>query len=66
MFNVVTDPDHRRCGYSRACMVALLNWYRRRGVTRVELRASVDGAPLYQELGFVAVTSPTMRMMTQG
>ena len=33
VFNVATDPDARRRGYGRACMVGLLDWYRRRGVT---------------------------------
>lgn len=62
VFNVATDPDYRRRGYSRACMEALLDWYRRRGVASVDLRASVEGEPLYRALGFVPSTAPTMRL----
>lgn len=62
VFNVCTDPEHRRRGYSRACMTALLAWYRRRGVRRVDLRASAAGQPLYRSLGFQATRDPTMRL----
>lgn len=62
VFNVATDPDYRRRGYSRACMEALIDWYRRRGVTSVDLRASAEGEPLYRALGFVPSTAPTMRL----
>ena len=62
VFNVATDPDHRRRGYSRACMRALLSWYERRGGTRIDLRASEDGAPLYLALGFQPTHGPTLRL----
>jgi GNAT superfamily N-acetyltransferase len=63
VFNVATDPAHRRHGYSRACMRALLAWYRERGVRRVDLRASRQGEPLYRALGFVRTRDPAMRLM---
>jgi GNAT superfamily N-acetyltransferase len=53
VFNVATDPDCRRRGYSRACMVAVLDWYRERGVRKVDLKATEAGEPLYRSLGFV-------------
>jgi GNAT superfamily N-acetyltransferase len=62
VFNVVTDPGYRRRGYSRAGMEALLGWYRQRGITKIDLRASEDGAPLYRALGFVPTSSPTLRL----
>jgi GNAT superfamily N-acetyltransferase len=62
VLNVATDPGYRRRGYSRACMEAVLDWYRRRGVAKVELRASAEGEPLYRALGFVNVTAPTLRL----
>ncbi|MGC5018155.1 GNAT family N-acetyltransferase [Micromonospora sp. DT47] len=62
VFNVVTDPGHRRRGCSRACMEALLDWYRRLGVLRVDLRASEHGEPLYRSLGFRPTSGPTMRL----
>ncbi|HKT02482.1 MAG TPA: GNAT family N-acetyltransferase [Rugosimonospora sp.] len=62
VMNVSTDPGHRRRGYSRACMTALLDWYRRRGIAVVDLRASVEGEPLYRSLGFVRTADPAMRL----
>jgi GNAT superfamily N-acetyltransferase len=62
VFNVSTDPSHRRRGYSRACMEALLEWFRSRGVGTADLRASADGEPLYADLGFVRTPDPAMRM----
>jgi GNAT superfamily N-acetyltransferase len=62
VFNVGTDPHHRRRGYSRACVTALLDWYRERRVTTVELRASEQGEPLYASLGFVRTPDPAMRL----
>ncbi|RZU48977.1 ribosomal protein S18 acetylase RimI-like enzyme [Krasilnikovia cinnamomea] len=65
VYNVATDPGYRRRGYSRACMRALLTWYAERGVTRVDLRASPDGEPLYTALGFVRTPDPAMRLITR-
>lgn len=62
LFNVATDPARRRRGYSRACVVALLAWYREQGVSRVELRASRSGEPLYRSLGFQPTEDPSMRL----
>jgi GNAT superfamily N-acetyltransferase len=65
VFNVATDPGCRRRGYSRACMEALLAWYRRRAVTKIDLRASDQGEPLYRDLGFVRTSAPTMRLIAR-
>ncbi|BBH63699.1 N-acetyltransferase [Actinoplanes sp. OR16] len=62
VFSVVTDPDQRRRGYSRACMTALLDWFRSRGVSKVDLRASEEGEPLYESLGFRRTPDPAMRV----
>jgi ribosomal protein S18 acetylase RimI-like enzyme len=61
VYNVATDPAYRRRGFSRACMVALLDWYTTRGVRAVDLKASPDGEPLYASLGFVRSPDPAMR-----
>jgi ribosomal protein S18 acetylase RimI-like enzyme len=66
VFNVATDPDYRRRGYSRACMQALLGWYRQREISRIDLRATEDGEPLYRALGFVPLSGPTMRLKIPG
>lgn len=62
VLNVATDPDERRRGHSRACMNALLDWFRARGVRKVELRTSSEAEPLYQDLGFKRTPDPAMRL----
>lgn len=62
VFNVATDPDRRRRGYARACMRELLDWYQRRGITKVDLRSSAQAEPLYSSLGFVRTPDPAMRL----
>ncbi|OEU91450.1 GNAT family N-acetyltransferase [Streptomyces oceani] len=62
VFSVVTDPDARRRGYSRSCVTALLDWFRERGTTRVDLRASPEAEPLYLSLGFTHTPDPAMRL----
>jgi GNAT superfamily N-acetyltransferase len=62
VFNVATDPDMRRRGFSRQCMTALLDWFREQGVRKTDLRASAEGEPLYSSLGFVRTADPAMRL----
>ncbi|MFI7007263.1 GNAT family N-acetyltransferase [Streptomyces sp. NPDC050145] len=62
VFNVCTDPRHRRRGYSRHCLEALLGWYRERGVPRIDLLATASGEPLYASLGFERTPAPAMRL----
>ena len=62
VFSVATDPDQRRRGHARACLTALLEWFRARGVRAVDLRASAEGEPLYEQLGFVRTADPAMRL----
>jgi len=57
---VVTDLAHRRRGHSRAIMRELLDWFRERGVSRVDLYASAEGEPLYRELGFTDLPDPAL------
>lgn len=62
VFNVVTDPGARRRGYSRACLEALLQWFRDQDVRVADLKASPDGEPLYTSLGFARTSDPAMRL----
>ena len=62
VFNVATDPDQRRRGYSRACVERLVGWFARRGVTKVDLKASPEAEPLYASLGFARTADPAMRL----
>jgi GNAT superfamily N-acetyltransferase len=65
VFSVATEPDYRRRGYARACMEALLDWFRERGAGSVELNASAEAEPLYASLGFVRKPDPSMRLTLQ-
>ncbi|WP_406404662.1 GNAT family N-acetyltransferase [Streptomyces sp. NBC_00879] len=60
VIGVVTDPAYRRRGHSRAIMQGLLDWFRERGVARVDLYASPDGEPLYRALGFADHPDPSL------
>jgi GNAT superfamily N-acetyltransferase len=52
--NLYVDPAYRRHGIGRALMQALLDWCKASGYSRVALRASAMGRPLYERMGFGA------------
>ncbi|MFJ3230023.1 GNAT family N-acetyltransferase [Streptomyces sp. NPDC086787] len=62
VFSVATDPGARRRGHARACMDALLDWFRARGVGQVQLTASAEALPLYESLGFRPKPDPLMEL----
>ncbi|MGW3112486.1 GNAT family N-acetyltransferase [Streptomyces sp. NPDC001091] len=62
VFSVATDPGTRRRGYSRACMDALLAWFRERGARQIQLTASADARPLYEAMGFEPKPDPLMEL----
>lgn len=63
LFNVSTEPAFRRRGLARACVVALLDWYRdETAVGQVELHATPEGAGLYRALGFTGSSYPAQRL----
>lgn len=64
IFNVVTDPQWRKRGYSRACTKALLGWFEDQSVHVLELLASEQGEGLYKELGFAVTDQQAMRLNT--
>lgn len=55
-----TDPAARRQGHARAVFTALLAWFAELGVSRVDLRATPDGQPLYEQSGFRPLGGTTM------
>ncbi|MEU0671404.1 GNAT family N-acetyltransferase [Streptomyces sp. NPDC006172] len=63
VFSVATDPSARRQGHARACMDALLDWFRARGVRQVHLTASPEAEPLYASLGFKPKPDPLMELL---
>jgi GNAT superfamily N-acetyltransferase len=53
LFNMSTLPGHRKRGYARACLEALLDWFRDETDARViYLNATRDGIALYRSAGF--------------
>jgi ribosomal protein S18 acetylase RimI-like enzyme len=52
ILSVATDPRYRRQGHARVVVAATLDWFRGRGVERVDLHASEEGEPLYRDFGF--------------
>ena len=60
VMGMVTDPAYRRRGHGRAIMQGLLDWFREREVSRVDLHASREAEPLYRAQGFVDHPDPTL------
>lgn len=60
VYNVYTEPAHRRRGLARVVMDALHAWCRANGVASIALNASQDGRPLYESLGYSVTPSPMM------
>jgi GNAT superfamily N-acetyltransferase len=52
ILNVYTRPEARRMGLARALMGRLVEEARAAGVRRIWLRASDEGGPLYEAMGF--------------
>ena len=65
LFNVYTEPAHRRRGLARQVMTVLLDASREMGLDVIELHATDDGYPLYRSLGFEddSSTHVAMRLM---
>ncbi|MBP3616858.1 MAG: GNAT family N-acetyltransferase [Lachnospiraceae bacterium] len=63
VLNVYTNPEHRKKGYARQLMYALLSEAKERNLSVVELKATEDGYHLYKSVGFEDVVSKyhTMR-----
>jgi len=63
VFNMSTDPRFRRRGYARACLDALLAWFRDETEAKViNLNATSDGTALYRELGFTEPRYPALQL----
>jgi GNAT superfamily N-acetyltransferase len=61
VFNVYTDPAHRRQGLARRLMEAVHDWCRSQGIHRIALNASRDGQPIYEAMGYEVAAEPMMR-----
>ncbi len=62
-----TDPAARRRGHARRVLEALMGWLtQEQGLSRVDLRATPDGRPLYEALGFALLGGATMSWTAPG
>ena len=62
VFNVYTQPPHRKQGLARRLMDAMHEHCRAEGIERVLLNASTFGQPLYESMGYVVTNEPMMRI----
>jgi GNAT superfamily N-acetyltransferase len=60
VYNVYTEPAHRRRGLARLIMDTIHAWCRDEGITSMALNASRDGKPLYESMGYTESPSPMM------
>lgn len=65
LFNVYTDPSHRRQGLAARLTDAALDLAREMGIEIIELHASLEAEGLYQRMGF-APTSEMRLVMGAG
>jgi GNAT superfamily N-acetyltransferase len=65
VYNVYTEPAHRRQGVARLTMDAIHMWCRREGIASVALNASGDGRPVYEAMGYELAPSPMMILKLQ-
>jgi GNAT superfamily N-acetyltransferase len=64
VFNMSTLPAHRRRGYARECLEALLDWFRDETEARViNLNATPDGTALYRSMGFAEPRFAALQLM---
>lgn len=67
VFNMSTDPQCRRRGYARACLDALLAWFRDETEARViNLNATGDSIALYRSLGFTEPRYSALQLRLAG
>ena len=60
VYNVYTEPGHRRRGLARLIMETIHGWCRDEGITSMALNASLGGKSLYESMGYAESASPMM------
>jgi GNAT superfamily N-acetyltransferase len=60
VYNVYTEPQHRRRGLARLVMDTIHTWCCDEGIGSMALNASREGKPLYEAMGYAESTSPMM------
>jgi GNAT superfamily N-acetyltransferase len=59
--SMVTEPEWRGRGLATTIVAGLLDWFRARGIHKVDLHATAHGEPIYRALGFVEGPFPELR-----
>ena len=62
VFNVYTNPAHRKQGLARRLMDTVHDYCRAEGLERMVLNASTFGQSLYESMGYVPTDEPMMRL----
>lgn len=65
LLNVYVDPGYRRRGLARRLVDECLAEARRRAIRVVTLHASLEGSPLYEQLGFKSTNEMMLRLPQQ-
>jgi GNAT superfamily N-acetyltransferase len=60
VYNVYTEPGHRKRGHARTIMLAIHDWCRETGIWSLALNASQFGQSLYESMGYQITDSPMM------
>jgi GNAT superfamily N-acetyltransferase len=60
VYNVYTEPAHRRRGLARLVMETIHAWCRENGIGLVGLNASQAGRTLYEAMGYQQAPNPMM------
>lgn len=60
VYNVYTEPAHRKKGHARTVMLAIHAWCREAGISSLALNASQFGQRLYESMGYRVPASPMM------
>ena len=60
VYNLYTEPAHRRRGLARRLMTTIHSWAAEHGISSIALNASRDGQPLYESMGYQVTPTPMM------
>lgn len=62
ILGMYTRPAFRRRGLATAVMHTILDYLRAEGIQRATLRASAEGRPVYEKLGFETTTEMRLKL----
>jgi GNAT superfamily N-acetyltransferase len=60
VYNIYTEPAHRKRGLARSLMETIHAWCAKEGIPALALNAAADARHLYESMGYVDAPSPMM------